>query len=196
MTDDWQQVIVGGLGRAVFGQERLQVQAFEREGDVGAYLGGEHQFMSEALQVDAKDLKKRNTKRSVILEISKEKKIVTWGTWVVCNTSGRLCILQNFTPFRNLGGTKQNAINYTSRHFISLFWFVWITLLVQILAESELITHFLHFSQLYMLSPRDSNKSSYWDINPNVCAGRRHLHPLAHPSVHLWQRKLRDNLVA
>lgn len=28
VTDDWQQVIVGGLGRAVFGQKRLQVQTF------------------------------------------------------------------------------------------------------------------------------------------------------------------------
>lgn len=56
VTDDWQQVIVGGLGGAVFGQERLQVQALEREGDVGAYLGGEHQLVSETLQVDAEDL--------------------------------------------------------------------------------------------------------------------------------------------
>lgn len=27
VTDDWQQVVVGGLGGAVFGQEGLQVQA-------------------------------------------------------------------------------------------------------------------------------------------------------------------------
>lgn len=58
VTDDGQQVVVGGLGRAVFGQERLQVQAFERERDVGAYLRGEHQLVSEALQVDTQDLEK------------------------------------------------------------------------------------------------------------------------------------------
>lgn len=115
--------------------------------------------MSEALQVDAKDLKKRNTKRRVILEISKEKGNHDMEYLSCLHTSGRLCILQNFTPFRNLGEKKEkkNTINYTSRHFISLFWFV----LVQILGQSELMTHFLHFSQLYMLSPRDSNKSSY-----------------------------------
>lgn len=67
VTDDWQQVIVGGLGGAVFGQKGLQVQALKREGDVGAYLGGEHQFVSEALQVDTQDLEQRNA--SFILEI-------------------------------------------------------------------------------------------------------------------------------
>lgn len=60
VTDDGQQVIVGGLGSAVFGQERLQVQTLEREGDMGAYLGGEHQFMSKALQVNTQDLEQRN----------------------------------------------------------------------------------------------------------------------------------------
>lgn len=49
VTDDRQQVIGGGLGSAVFGQKRLQVQALKREGNMGAYLGGEHQLMSEAL---------------------------------------------------------------------------------------------------------------------------------------------------
>lgn len=60
MTDDWQQVVAGGLGGAVFGQERLQVQAFEGEWHMGAYLGGEHQFVSEALQVNTQDLKQEN----------------------------------------------------------------------------------------------------------------------------------------
>lgn len=61
VTDDWQQVIAGGLGWAILGQERLQVQAVQGEGDVGAYLGGKHQLVSEALQVDAQDLERRNT---------------------------------------------------------------------------------------------------------------------------------------
>lgn len=59
VTDDGQQVIAGGLGWAVFGQERLQVQAFEREWDVCAYLSGVHQLVSEALQVNAQDLEHR-----------------------------------------------------------------------------------------------------------------------------------------
>lgn len=59
VTDDRQQVIVGGLGSAVFGEERLQVQTLQWEGDMGAYLGGEHQFMSKALQVDTQDLEQR-----------------------------------------------------------------------------------------------------------------------------------------
>lgn len=64
VTDDWQQVIVGGLGGAVFGQERLQFQALEREGDVGAYLGGEHQFVPEAFQMDTQDLEQgKRTKK-------------------------------------------------------------------------------------------------------------------------------------
>lgn len=66
VTDDGQQVIVGGLGGAVFGQERLQVQALEREGHMGAYLGGEHQFVSEALQVDTQDLERRNAQRCIV----------------------------------------------------------------------------------------------------------------------------------
>lgn len=49
VTDDRQQVVVGGLGGAVFCQKRLQVQAFKGEGDVGTYLGGEHQLMPKAL---------------------------------------------------------------------------------------------------------------------------------------------------
>lgn len=64
VTDDRQQVVVGGLGRAVFRQERLQVQAFKREGNMGAYLGGKHQFMSKALQVDTQSLEQRTTQRS------------------------------------------------------------------------------------------------------------------------------------
>lgn len=92
VTDDWQQVIVGGLGGAVFGQKRLQVQALEREGDVGAYLGGEHQFVSEALQVDTQDLEQRSAWRSFVLEIRCVKTLgekdfgffMTWSTKVVC----------------------------------------------------------------------------------------------------------------
>lgn len=61
VTDDWQQVVVGGLGGAVFGEEGLQVQALQREGDVGADLGGEHQLVSKSLQVDAEDLRRKNT---------------------------------------------------------------------------------------------------------------------------------------
>lgn len=61
VTDDWQQVVVGGLGGAVFGQEGLQVQALQREGDVGADLGGEHQLVSKSLQVDTEDLRRKNT---------------------------------------------------------------------------------------------------------------------------------------
>lgn len=59
VTDDWQQVIAGGQGGAVFGQERLQIQAFEWKWDMGAYLGGVHQLVSEALQVNAQDLEGR-----------------------------------------------------------------------------------------------------------------------------------------
>lgn len=59
VTDDGQQVIVGGLGGAVLGQKRLQVQTLERERDVGAYLGGEHQLVSEALQVNTQNLQAR-----------------------------------------------------------------------------------------------------------------------------------------
>lgn len=88
VTDDWQQVIVGGLGGAVFGQERLQVQALQREGDVGAYFGGEHQFVPEALQVDTQNLEQINTQRRFILEIrcvkTIGKKDMTWSARVVC----------------------------------------------------------------------------------------------------------------
>lgn len=56
VTDDGQQVVGGDLCRAVFGQKGLQVQAVQWEGDVGADFGGEHQLMSEALQVNAQDL--------------------------------------------------------------------------------------------------------------------------------------------
>lgn len=61
VTDDWQQVVVGGLGGTVFGEEGLQVQALQREGDVGADLGGEHQLVSKSLQVDAEDLRRKTT---------------------------------------------------------------------------------------------------------------------------------------
>lgn len=78
VADDWQQVIVGGLGGAVFGQERLQVQALEREGDVGAYLGGEHQLVPEALQVNTQDLEKKKFYfRNLVCEEKKEKEM-TW----------------------------------------------------------------------------------------------------------------------
>lgn len=63
VTDDGQQVIVGGLGGAVFGQKGLQVQALEWERHMGAYLGGEHQLMSEPLQVNTQDL--QQSKRRV-----------------------------------------------------------------------------------------------------------------------------------
>lgn len=42
VTDDWKQVIVGGLAGAVFSQKWLEVQSLKREGDMGAYLGREH----------------------------------------------------------------------------------------------------------------------------------------------------------
>lgn len=42
VTDDWEKVIVGGLGKAVFSQKWLQVQSLQWEGDMGAYLSGEH----------------------------------------------------------------------------------------------------------------------------------------------------------
>lgn len=53
VTDDGQQVVGGGLGRAVFRQEGLQVQAVQWERDVSADLGGEHQLVPEALQMNA-----------------------------------------------------------------------------------------------------------------------------------------------
>ena len=56
VTDDGQQVVRGGLRGAVLAQEGLQVQAVQGEGHVGADLGGEHQLVPEALQVDAEDL--------------------------------------------------------------------------------------------------------------------------------------------
>ena len=56
VTDDGQQVVRGGLRCAVLAQEGLQVQPVQGEGHVGADLGGEHQLVSEALQVDAQDL--------------------------------------------------------------------------------------------------------------------------------------------
>ena len=56
VTYDRQQVIGGGLGRAVLSQEGLQIQALQGERDVGSDLGGEHQLMSETLQMDTQDL--------------------------------------------------------------------------------------------------------------------------------------------
>lgn len=56
VTDDWQQVIGGGLGGAVLGQERLHFEAFQREGHMSGDFGGEHKFMSEALEVNAQNL--------------------------------------------------------------------------------------------------------------------------------------------
>lgn len=53
VADDGQEVVGAGLGRAVFGQKGLQVQALQWEGDVGGDLGGEHQLVPEALQVNA-----------------------------------------------------------------------------------------------------------------------------------------------
>lgn len=53
VTDDGQQVVGGGLGRTVLGQEGLQVQAVQRERDMSADFGGEHQLVPEALQVNA-----------------------------------------------------------------------------------------------------------------------------------------------
>lgn len=56
VTDDWQQVVGGGLVGAVLGQEGLHLEAFQREGHMSADFGGEHKFMSEALEVNAQNL--------------------------------------------------------------------------------------------------------------------------------------------
>lgn len=62
VTDDGQQVVSGDLGRTLFGQERLHVEALQREGDVAADLERVHHLVSEALQVNAQDLRQKNTK--------------------------------------------------------------------------------------------------------------------------------------
>lgn len=73
--------------------------------------------MSEALQVDAKDLKKRNTQGSVSHLKSKENGDMRCLSE---RTSGRLCILQNFTPFRNLGGKNKNKTRLITLADVSL----------------------------------------------------------------------------
>lgn len=58
MTNDWQQIVGGDLGWAVFSQERSHVEALQWEGYVAANLEGIHDLVPEAFQVDAQNLYK------------------------------------------------------------------------------------------------------------------------------------------
>lgn len=57
MTDDWKELVGHNLRRAVLCKERLQVQAFQREGHVGADFSRKHQLMPKPLQMNTQDLK-------------------------------------------------------------------------------------------------------------------------------------------
>lgn len=58
MTDDWQEVVGHNLRRAILCKKWLKVQAFQREGDVGADFSREHQLMPKPLKMNTQDLKK------------------------------------------------------------------------------------------------------------------------------------------
>lgn len=64
--------------------------------------------------------------------------------WCQVYTSGKLCILQNLTPFRNLWGEG-------GCRMMKSFKMLWMFEYIYIYFKD---TYFLHFSQLYMLSPR------------------------------------------
>lgn len=56
VADDRKEIISSNLRRAVFGQERLQVQTLQRERHMAADLKGVHHLVSETLQVNAQNL--------------------------------------------------------------------------------------------------------------------------------------------
>lgn len=58
MTDDRQQVIGSNLRRALLSQERLEIQTLQWEWHMAIYFERVHDFMSEALQVNAQYLQK------------------------------------------------------------------------------------------------------------------------------------------
>lgn len=58
VANDWEQVVGGDLGWALFGQEGLHVEALQWEGHVATDLEGVHHLVPEAFQVDAQNLHK------------------------------------------------------------------------------------------------------------------------------------------
>lgn len=70
VTNDWQQIISGDLGRTLFSQERSHVQAFQREWYMAANLERIHDFMPETFQVNAQNLHK-NIQELFMLLLSK-----------------------------------------------------------------------------------------------------------------------------
>lgn len=60
VADDRQQIIRGDLRRALLRQERLHVEALQREGHVVADLERIHDLVPETFQVNAKDLSQKH----------------------------------------------------------------------------------------------------------------------------------------
>ncbi len=65
------------MGGAVLGQEGLHFEAFQRKGHMSGDFGGEHKFMSEALEVNAQNLLSRKNfnkaKNYILLSVSNKK---------------------------------------------------------------------------------------------------------------------------
>lgn len=103
VTNDRQQVVCGDLGRALFGQERLHVEALQGEGHVAADLEGIHHLVAETFQMNAQNLRAEKHENKQIMR-------PTTGTTghlqrLGCYqelTSGSLSTLQYLTPFLNL----------------------------------------------------------------------------------------------
>lgn len=56
VTNDWQQVVSGDLGRTLFSQEGSHVKALQREGYVAADLEWIHHLVPKTFQVNAQNL--------------------------------------------------------------------------------------------------------------------------------------------
>lgn len=68
VTDDGEEVVCHDLNWAVLCEEWLKVQAFQREGNVGADFGRKHQFMSKSFKMDAQNLKECNSTSKLIIK--------------------------------------------------------------------------------------------------------------------------------
>lgn len=103
VANDRQQIVCGDLGRALFSQERLHVEALQREGHVAADLEGIHHLVAETLQMNAQNLHKEEHENKQIMRPTTS---TTGHLQQLAHhqelTSGSLSTLQYLTPFLNL----------------------------------------------------------------------------------------------
>lgn len=104
VTNDRQQIVCGDLRWALFSQERLHVEALQREGHVAADLEGIHHLVAETFQMNAQNLHEEKHNKQRNHEANDEQDLSSAATLGYYQelTSGSLSTLQYLTPFLNL----------------------------------------------------------------------------------------------